>query len=229
MSEYTLVRDMSEYTLVSDITTYVYPSHMKRSAEFSINYFEKWIPKWIHHIGHLSGKENIVGIEIGSFYGDCAVFCAEKIVNGVNSKFFTIDICGTEYLKNNIAPYSNITFIEGKSYDILRTHFSKSVADFIFIDGSHLGMDVLADSVLSWPLLKDNGILIFDDYGWGVHTSDEKLKPKLGIDAFLQAYTGHYKLLEFGWQVFVQKLPYVYSKEEIEENLSHLPPQKRML
>jgi hypothetical protein len=32
----------------------------------------------------------------------------------------------------------------------------------IYIDGSHEPMDVLTDAVMSWPLLRSNGILIFD-------------------------------------------------------------------
>jgi cephalosporin hydroxylase len=193
---------------------------MKRpDGFFGSNFFEKWIPNWQTYLGHLSGKEGVVGIEIGALYGDCSIFCAEKIANGPNSEHIIIDINNNEYLSNNIAPFKNITFVQGKSYDVLRTHFTNiSFADYIYIDGSHLAIDVLSDAVLSWSLLKDDGILIFDDYGWGVHTTDEKQKPKLAIDAFLSAYQGHYQLILKGWQVFVKKLPYVYTKEELEAN-----------
>jgi hypothetical protein len=33
-------------------------------------------------------------------------------------------------------------------------------------DGSHRARDVLEDAVLSWPLLKVGGIMLFDDYLW---------------------------------------------------------------
>lgn len=212
---------MSEYTLKSSITTYHYPEHMKRpEGFFGSNFFEKWIPNWQKYLGHLVGVPNIIGIEIGVLHGDCAVFCADKIITGENSIHYVIDINENEYLTNNIAPYLNkkIIFLQGTSYDILRKTFSKSIADYIYIDGSHLAIDVLSDAVLSWGLLKDNGILIFDDYGWGVHTTDDKQKPKLAIDAFLSAYKDHYQLLDMGWQIIVKKLPYVYSKEELESN-----------
>lgn len=211
---------MSDYILKKDITSYTYPSHMKHPEGFlGSNFFEKWIPNWQTFLGHLSGSEGVVGIEIGVLHGDCAVFCAEKIANGSNSRHIAIDINETDYLKNNIAPYSNISFIKGKSYDILRKHFSDTeFADYIYVDGSHLAIDVLSDAVLSWSLLKVGGILIFDDYGWGIHTNDEKQKPKLAIDAFLSAYTQHYQLLQLNWQVFLKKLSYIYSKEELEAN-----------
>jgi hypothetical protein len=212
---------MSEYTLIKNINSYFYPTHMKRpEGFFGSNFFEKWIPFWEQALGHLSNRENVVGIEIGSLHGDCAVFCADKITNGNNSCHYAIDININEYLTNNIAPYKNIKFIHGKSYDILRNSslFSPNMADYIYIDGSHLAIDVINDAVLSWSILKDNGILIFDDYGWGIHTDDEKQKPKLGIDAFISAYKGHYEIIEMGWQVFLKKLPYTYSEEELKAN-----------
>lgn len=208
---------MSEYTLVKDITSFEYPLHMKRpEGFFGSNFFEKWIPNWRRHLGHLKDTPKVFGIEIGCLHGDCSVFCAEEIANGKDSVHCAIDINTNEYLQNNISPYDNIDFIQGKSIDILRDKmiFLPSSADYVYVDGSHLAIDVLNDAVLAWYILKDNGVLIFDDYGWGAHTNDERQKPKLAIDAFLQAYQGHYEILEHGWQVYIKKLPYVYSEEE---------------
>jgi len=215
---------MSEYILNKDITSYKYPPHMKRpDGFFGSNFFEKWIPNWENQLRHLAGKPNIVGIEIGVLHGDCSIFSMDKILNGDGSILYAIDVNCNEYWKNNITPYqSKIDFRRGYSHEILRklTHNGnpKEFADYIYIDGSHLAIDVMQDAVLSWYLLKENGIMIFDDYGWGAHTTDEKQKPKLAIDAFLNAYQGHYQLLSGGWQVFIKKLPYTYSKEELEAN-----------
>lgn len=210
---------MSEYILTKSIMSYQYPSHVKRpEGFFGSNFFEKFIPDWEKHLGQLTDKPNVVGIEIGALHGDCAMFCADKIANGEGSVHFTIDFKENEYLTNNISTYKNIKFIKGKSYDVLRHNFEGILADYIYVDGSHLAIDVLSDAVLSWSVLKDGGILIFDDYGWGAHTTDEKQKPKLGIDAFLSAYKEHYEMIQMGWQVFIKKIPYVYSKEELEAN-----------
>ncbi len=51
--------------------------------------------------------------------------------------------------------------------------------DFIYIDASHEPEDVLDDAIGSFKKLKPNGIIIFDDYGWG--------NCKYGIDGFLTA------------------------------------------
>lgn len=215
--------NMSEYTLTKDITSFNYPPHMRRPEGFvGSNFFEKWIRDWQRLLSPIAGKPNLVGIEVGVLHGDCTVFCAEQIANGEGSTHYAVDINTNEFLENNIAPYKNVKFIQGYSYDVLRnlTHNgqTKGFADYIYIDGSHLAIDVMQDAVLSWYLLKDNGFLIFDDYGWGIHTTDEKQKPKLAIDSFLNAYQGHSQVLHGGWQVFIKKLPYTYSQEELEAN-----------
>jgi len=214
-----------QYTLKRDITSFTYPSHMKRpEGFFGSNFFEKWIPNWEKHLSHIAGKPNIVGIEIGALHGDCTVFCAEKIVNGENSIIHTIDINETEFLKNNIAPYlgKNVQFIKGRSYDVLRnmTHDGKTkeFADFIYIDGDHRTIHVLNDIILSWYLLKNDGLMCCDDYLWGIHTTDEMQKPKLAIDTFLNMYKGHYELINMDWQVFIKKIQPTYNKEELNAN-----------
>ena len=73
--------------------------------------------------------------------------------------------------------------------------------DIIYIDGNHEPSYVLEDAVLSFRKLKSNGVMIFDDYGWGGPELTQK-----GIDGFLSGY--HRKLQyigEKGSQVFIQK------------------------
>jgi predicted O-methyltransferase YrrM len=61
--------------------------------------------------------------------------------------------------------------------------------DLVYVDGSHHSADVYTDATLAWPLLNDEGILIFDDYEWTL-MPEENSRPKLGIDAFLSAHVG---------------------------------------
>jgi predicted O-methyltransferase YrrM len=60
--------------------------------------------------------------------------------------------------------------------------------DLIYIDGSHNAPDVLSDAVLSFPLLKLGGTMIFDDYLWTGGNTDPLACPKLAIDAFLNIF-----------------------------------------
>jgi len=81
-----------------------------------------------------------------------------------------------------------VTTIKGYSQRVLRNLPPESF-DVIYIDGSHTGYDVLADAILAWELLKEDGVIIFDDYQWrrGGGLPPE-LKPGPAIDAFLTMY-----------------------------------------
>jgi predicted O-methyltransferase YrrM len=61
--------------------------------------------------------------------------------------------------------------------------------DCIYIDGSHETPDVLADAVLAFRLLRVGGLMIFDDFLWGLGPEAEPLmNPKLAIDSFINCY-----------------------------------------
>ncbi len=74
----------------------------------------------------------------------------------------------------------------------------------IYIDGSHVAKDVMADALLSWHLLKPEGFLIFDDYAWD-HYPDPTLTPRLAIDAFLSMFSQDIQVLHKAYQVIVQR------------------------
>jgi hypothetical protein len=58
--------------------------------------------------------------------------------------------------------------------------------DCAYIDGSHRAGDVLSDSVLTFPLMKVGGVMIWDDYTWCSIKDGTVLEcPKMGIDCFL--------------------------------------------
>jgi predicted O-methyltransferase YrrM len=55
--------------------------------------------------------------------------------------------------------------IKGFSYDILlQMIINGDMFDFIYVDGSHLCLDVYIDLVLSFKLLNKGGILAIDDF-----------------------------------------------------------------
>ena len=62
--------------------------------------------------------------------------------------------------------------------------------DLIFIDGNHVAPYVLTDSVMSWPLLKVGGYMLFDDYSWGLN-GDITLRPKKSIDSFSEIFSDY--------------------------------------
>ena len=82
--------------------------------------------------------------------------------------------------------------------------------DFIYIDGSHEAPDVLADAVLGFRLLKQGGILGFDDYWWHEELPggrDPIRTPKIAIDAFTNIYCRKVETLWHpNYQVYLRKI-----------------------
>lgn len=87
----------------------------------------------------------------------------------------------------NYPDYKNIINIyKGKSEDVmydLMKHV-KSWADLVYIDGSHQAKDVMMDLIHSYKILRKGGLIVCDDYNWGVGDTYYQNLPKYAIDAF---------------------------------------------
>ena len=78
--------------------------------------------------------------------------------------------------------------------------------DFVYVDGSHRGLDVLVDAALSWPLLEMGGVVVFDDYGWALLGDDPLLRPGPAIDAFVRLVSVHGEVVYQDRQVALRKI-----------------------
>ena len=76
--------------------------------------------------------------------------------------------------------------------------------DFIYIDASHTAPDVLTDACMAWPLLKKDGVMVFDDYLWG-DPKNILHRPKLAVDAFTNIFAEQLLPVHFGYQAVVRK------------------------
>ena len=210
--------------------SFQYPNHFKL-PEGERNYFaEQNIYTWecltSNLIENKEENESRVAIEIGSLHGASAVWLLENFIKRPTDTLHCIDINQTEYLKNNLAPYKNVYVELGLSGNVLCdlwSRYKRPVADLIYIDGSHLAKHVLEDAVLSWKLLRVGGVMIFDDYGWGTNGNVDE-RPRTGIDGFRFAYQKHYEILQSycdnvnGYQLYLQKIPYDISDDQLEGN-----------
>ncbi|HSQ55143.1 MAG TPA: class I SAM-dependent methyltransferase [Gemmata sp.] len=77
--------------------------------------------------------------------------------------------------------------------------------DLIYIDGSHEAADVLADAVLTWPLLRPGGLVGFDDYEWPM-CSEEERRPTAAVNAFLTCMKGKFEEVHRGYPLWVRKV-----------------------
>jgi predicted O-methyltransferase YrrM len=82
--------------------------------------------------------------------------------------------------------------------------------DFIYVDGSHQAPDVLCDAILSFRLLKIDGVIAFDDYLWQEklpYGTDPIRCPKFAIDAFTNIYCRKIKVISAPlYQLYIQKI-----------------------
>lgn len=77
--------------------------------------------------------------------------------------------------------------------------------DLIFIDGSHSALDVMTDATLSWQLLADRGLLIFDDYRFNIRENGKVFECKSAIDAFVQMVGREAEIIDVAAQVFIRR------------------------
>ena len=75
--------------------------------------------------------------------------------------------------------------------------------DFIYIDGSHNGEDILSDAIEAFKILKVNGLMFFDDFLQ--HDDNRLLQSYVGIDKFLSLYSDYLKIEYFQNNLVVRK------------------------
>lgn len=181
----------------------------QKEYKFSQDWFTNRIPVWEKILLQLKGKPNLQYLEIGVYEGYSLIWMLENILTHPTSKATGIDTFPGQlqerFMDNlRIGGFSNkVTVIQGQSQIKLR-HLPLNAYDIIYIDGSHLAMNVLTDAVLSWQLLKNEGIIIFDDYYWKPDRPVQ-LRPQAAIDSFLVCFGGYLEVIHRGPQIFLKK------------------------
>ncbi|MBP5975114.1 class I SAM-dependent methyltransferase [Brasilonema sp. CT11] len=170
----------------------------------NISVFEKYLSAYIEKPCHF--------LEIGTYEGRSTTWLLDNILTHTNAHIDCIDMWIQDVLFDNLdktGVRNKVTFHQGSSTKVLKT-FEFEEFDFIYIDGCHNAINVLEDAVLSFRLLRNNGIMAFDDYLWNSQYNGEEYSdgtnPKPAIDAFLSIYGHKIKLLYKEYQVWIQKV-----------------------
>lgn len=164
-------------------------------------------------------------LEIGSFEGRSAVWIVENMMQdgdilgcidtweggeehtngemgGAEARFdHNINILRTKYPERYIDQYKSTSTV---ALAEIMQGGRKPTFEFIYIDGSHIARDVLTDACMAWPLLKQGGIMVFDDYMWG-EPRDILHRPKPAIDAFVNIFAEEVDMVHMGYQLIVRK------------------------
>jgi len=193
--------------------------------KFTKDWFN-WAPEvWKQLIPLLPARRKF--LEIGSFEGRSTVWIVENMMED-GGEVYCIDTWegGEEHGAENMSEVEkrfrhnrkllmdkyedrHISTEKGTSLKCLAGWLTPSVVsnevfDFIYIDGSHVAKDVLTDACMAWPLLKPEGLMVFDDYMWG-NPRDALHRPKIAIDAFTTIFGETAEIIHVGYQLVVRK------------------------
>jgi predicted O-methyltransferase YrrM len=177
--------------------------------KFTTDWFESHKSTWKSIV---PGYKPTKILEIGSYEGQSICYLIDMLGRDVSLEIYCLDTWagGQEHVGHNMAEVesnfdSNIQEAclasgrEHKVYKIkgdsllglssLITQGKTNYFDMVYVDGSHETPDVFGDAVLSYRLLRLNGLMIFDDYVWGAGVESDPLRnPKLAIDSFLNCF-----------------------------------------
>lgn len=143
------------------------------SPQFSENWFEHNIPHWEQWLGAFRGNPGLRALEIGSFEGRSTLWLCENILTADDSRIDCVDLFANDpvygdyharFRANTASHAHRITEHAGYSFDALRR--VEGEFDIVYVDGWHSAFGAMADGVMTWPLLKVGGVMIFDDYMW---------------------------------------------------------------
>jgi predicted O-methyltransferase YrrM len=190
--------------------------------QYTTNWF-KWAPQvWEQLIPHLPARKNF--LEIGSFEGRSAVWITQHMMEDGGElvcidtweggeEHTAEDMAGTEARFHNNIGLVMGNFVDRKVLPVKSTSVEalggllahKKQFDFIYIDGSHIAKDVLTDACMSWPLLKDKGFMVFDDYMWRPPGFTLLQRPKIAVDTFINIFEDELIVTHIGYQLIVRK------------------------
>ena len=173
------------------------------------NYATSWDPviktTWTKTLRSLKHTPDLNSLEIGCGDGMVTNWLLDNILTHNGSRASVIDHFNSsdifEYNTSNRSEKINV--LKGGSAAVLKTLGKEPIYDFIFIDGTHyredqnISMGTFADAILSNPLLKPGGILIFG----GRDDSHQK-----GIEPFMTNLIDQYTTLARDPQIILQKI-----------------------
>ena len=189
---------------------------------YTTNWFEMQAKKNFDEIvlKYFDPEKEIQYLEIGTFEGKSVNYIIDNLFKNIKSKATIIDpfneiklkdgfkypITYDRFLENTYNNINKINIIKGLSAIELRKFEYKETFDLIYIDGDHTCVSVLEDIILSFPLLKKNGLLVVDNYEMDYPSNDYTLIPHDAIDSFLHCYKNEIEIIIKNYQVIVKKI-----------------------
>ena len=190
--------------------------------KFTQDWFH-WSPAiWEQLVPSLPGRKRF--LELGAFEGRSTAWIVENMLED-DGTLISVDTWegAEEHVKMGLAmpdaednydhnlnllgeqhPRRAVLKFKMTSYEAITRIAGGPQFDFVYVDASHTAPDVLTDACVAWPLLKDKGVMVFDDYLWG-EQRDVLHRPKLAVDAFVNIFAEQLKPVHMGYQYIVRK------------------------
>jgi predicted O-methyltransferase YrrM len=183
--------------------------------DFTQDWFSHNIPGLERMMALLPEKRRF--LEIGAFEGRSTLWFYEQMQKdgyhridvvdtwGGSEEHVGIDFDEVKRRFDENTYYINKLVFEGNVFDYVGDGPDGYEYDFIYVDGSHQAHDVLGDACMAWPMLRKGGIMVFDDYLWGVNENPLHT-PKMAVDAFIACYREQLEVVMAGYQMGIKKL-----------------------
>lgn len=170
------------------------------------------------HLSRYKGKKSVSFLQIGAFTGDASKWMLDNILTGEHSTLTDVDTWeGSDENSHNAMDFDDVYNVYTEK---IRNYHPKVLVyressdsffrdnvetyDFIYIDGDHTAFGVMKDAINAFECLDVGGILAFDDYHWS-EGNGNFYEPRPAIDAFFNMTRDKMKVIELGWQVWLQK------------------------
>jgi predicted O-methyltransferase YrrM len=194
---------------------------------FQHDWFEWHRPTWEELTSPIASTRLHV-LEVGAFEGASTTWILDNLMSNSKSRMVVVDtfeggmehqaepakyhlISLEERFRLNVSKCKQsekLTVRMARSVDALMVMRQESaVFDLIYIDASHVAVDVLHDALLSWRMLAVGGYLVFDDWRWKGYNED-CYNPRVAIIAFMQCVPQELRIVrETDGQIWVTKVP----------------------
>ena len=200
----------------------------KETVQGGFNFNTNWHAVVQKNLDPIFEKFSIKKIlEIGSFEGQSTCYFSEKLTQGqihcldtwkgdddlreknIDFKIIEKNFDKNIKLANEINPNVNFFKYKSESYKQLSKFIAEGKENFfdlIYIDGAHDSQNVLFDAVSSFKLVKEGGVVIFDDYLWESKDKNIINSPKFAIDSFVNIFSDKiYVIRHFLYQLYIIK------------------------
>ena len=177
-------------------------------AEYILNtgwkQWDKYLSKYV--------DKKINCLDIGANNGKYTKWLLENLSTNNYSRVFSVDkwdpIIEKEFdttISNMIYKDRNIKMNMKIAKALLKLKEVKYISfDVIIIGGTLDARKILINTILSWDILAEGGIILFSDYNIG-ELDEKDLKIKLAIDSFVSIFKPQIKLVYVGYEYIIEK------------------------